>query len=1491
MSSNKKIRNRLNQLFTNLEPTEHAETGVETKPTDEPVHEPATSTRARQARLAPSESPANITVTPAASEANTTVMTVPFQVASEWNILQLEAEQSREWEEADQSLVRQVADQLGLALQNAQLYQQTERQNQDLAILNEMARELATQLDIAQIIETVVKYTTELMNTTSFFITLFNEEAGELTFPFVRVDNKRIEFASRRIGQGLTDHILRNRRSLLLNGNIEKQMQEMGLEFISVGNSKPPLSWLGVPLIVGEKTLGAIIAQSVTTPNLYNEREQDLLTTISSQVAIALQNANLFRQTEAQNAELATLNAMASELSSSLTISEITRVLYKFTGQLMDVTNFFVALYQKETGLLNFPLVYFDNLPTTLDPTPIGNGLTAWIIKNNQFLLLTDNVTQRAQALKIEMLTLADDEPAECWLGVPITLGQDVLGAISVQSTTTPRLFTERHRDLLLAIASQAAIAIQNARLFDETQKRAAELAGLNEILSAASAEIELSKVVEAAYAKLINLVPVDAFILALFDPKEETLDYKFFIDEGQRYELGVQKLSHNIISETIREKKPRLLLRTPEEIKEQEKDPETVGNVSKVSASIIYVPMMKGQDVLGVMSVQSYQHQAYSQTDVVLLQNVANQLVNAIQNASLYNETQKNLEDLNLINRLTSTVSGSLDIQSSLQVIAEEFNNTFKIGHVGIALFDADFTHLTLTADAPLAVDGKGDLGLVLPVTGNQATEQVLKTRKPVFVYDVVNNPLTSNIKDVMEKRGTKNMLIFPLLSGNEIVGTVGFDTFELERTFTDEETRLIETILFQVASSIRNAQLFNQTQLSEERLRRQNEYLATATEVSRLITSTLDRDVLFSRAVDLIRSRFGYYFVGLFTIDENGYNAILREGTGPAGEELKNRTYALPVGSKSVIGSVTATGSTLTLNNTALDPLYRPNPLLPETRSQIGIPLKISARVIGALDIQSNDINTFHPEEIAVLETLADQISVALDNANSYDLAQKAVEEMRELDTIKSQFLANMSHELRTPLNSIIGFSRVILKGIDGPVTDQQHQDLSAIYNSGQHLLGLINNILDLSKIEAGKMELTPEELNIADSIANVVSTSAGLVKDRPIKIVQNIESGLPTVRADPMRLRQVLLNLISNATKFTEEGSITVSANLHTASSGLAEVLVSVTDTGPGIAPEDQKKLFQAFSQVDSSATRKTGGTGLGLSICKRLVELHGGKIGVHSTVGKGSTFYFTVPLFRIPEPEIHESGERIILCIDDDVQIVSLYERYLKPQGFQVIPVINAKAAKETAKRLKPYAITLDIMMPEVDGWSILRELKSDPATHQIPVIVCSIVEEKDKGFSLGAADYLLKPISEEDLLGSLTLLNGDGSINNVLIIDDSPDDLRLMEKILTERSSYRVMLAEGGEQGWEMLTSEHPGVVILDLFMPGLNGFTILERLRTTPELRDMPVIVVSGAELDTDQKRQLDALGKTLLQKGMLNETELFATLDKALKRLEAHQP
>jgi len=671
-----------------------------------------------------------------------------------------------------------------------------------------------------------------------------------------------------------------------------------------------------------------------------------------------------------------------------------------------------------------------------------------------------------------------------------------------------------------------------------------------------------------------------------------------------------------------------------------------------------------------------------------------------------------------------------------------------------------------------------------------------------------------------------------------------------------------------------------------AEESLQRRNTYLAASADISRLVTSTLDLNTIFKRTVNLVCERFGYYHAGIFIVEETGFNANLQEASGDAGEAMKAQGHSLRVGSNSIVGEVTQSGEAVVVNNIEASPLHKQNPILPDTRAEAAIPLRVGNRVIGALDLQSMQANAFSEDDIAVLQTLSDQVAVAIDNARSYELSLQAVKEMREIDRLKTTFLANMSHELRTPLNSIIGFSRVILKGIDGPISELQQTDLTAIYNSGQHLLGLINDILDLSKIEAGKMELAFEEVNVADVITSVMSTVAGLIKDKPIRLVKNIPENVPHAHADPIRIRQVLINLFSNAAKFTDEGDITVNVQMQTGSTGKPEIKISVIDTGPGIAEKDQNKLFQPFSQVDDLPTRKTGGSGLGLSISQRLIHMHGGQIGLQSSVGQGSTFYFTLPVYH--EQTSNNTSGKLILAIDDDPQVISLYERYLQTAGYQVIALSDPSQAVKRVAELKPFAVTLDIMMPGVDGWQVLAQLKANPETRDIPVMICSIIEEQERGFSLGATEYLVKPIMEEDMVRALDRLNVDGSIREVLVIDDNPNDLNLMGKMLNDHGHYKPTLAHGGKEGWEIILNSPPQAVILDLFMPEMDGFNILEKMRANKKLSDIPVIVVSSGDLTPEQRKQLSEYGQQLINKSTLSGRDLVASLERALQHIKA---
>ncbi|MFN2120787.1 MAG: response regulator [Anaerolineales bacterium] len=700
----------------------------------------------------------------------------------------------------------------------------------------------------------------------------------------------------------------------------------------------------------------------------------------------------------------------------------------------------------------------------------------------------------------------------------------------------------------------------------------------------------------------------------------------------------------------------------------------------------------------------------------------------------------------------------------------------------------------------------------------------------------------------------------------------------------WSEQEQLLVSQVADQLSLALENARLFEEAQRSGQALQHQNERLAAAAEIGRLVTSTLDIETILERTVRLVSERFAFYHAALFLVDDTGTRLVLRAATGEAGAKLRTGGYSLPLAASSIVGQVGLGGPAAVINNTSEDPSYQPNPLLPETHAACAVPLRVGERIIGALDIQSSTPDAFQPDDLSVLQVLADQVAIAIDNARSYGLAQQAVKEMRELDRVKTQFLANMSHELRTPLNSIIGFSRVILKGIDGPISELQQQDLSAIYNAGQHLLGLINDVLDLAKIEAGKMDITVTETRLPEIITGVMSTAAGLVRDKPIQLLQRVPEDLPPVRADAIRVRQVLLNLLSNAAKFTEEGEIVVWATVEARSDGTSQVRVSVTDTGPGISAEDQTKLFQAFSQVDDSPTRKTGGSGLGLSISQQLIQLQGGRIGVESAPGQGSTFFFTLPVYQ-PESQGTAALERkLVLAVDDDPQVIKLYQRSLESQGYQVLGVTDPTRAKQMAMEKQPFAITLDIMMPGVDGWQVLADLKQTEGTRDIPVIICSILEQQERGFRLGAADYVLKPILGDGLVNALDRLGRTRGTRELLIVDDDPDSLSRLDRVFQAQTDYRRTLASSGAEAWQRMLDHGPDAVILDAVIPDMDSFMLLDKIRSNEALRQIPVVVVSDADLTPEQQARLTELGYRHMRKGMPNEGELLEAVNQLLE-------
>ncbi len=519
------------------------------------------------------------------------------------------------------------------------------------------------------------------------------------------------------------------------------------------------------------------------------------------------------------------------------------------------------------------------------------------------------------------------------------------------------------------------------------------------------------------------------------------------------------------------------------------------------------------------------------------------------------------------------------------------------------------------------------------------------------------------------------------------------------------------------------------------------------------------------------------------------------------------------------------------------------------------------------------------------AVLEVRVQERTDAL--ASALGEAEQARAAAEQANDFKSKFIANMSHELRTPLNSIINFTYMQQQGIYGPVTERQETALGRVYASGEHLLGLINDILDLAKIEAGRMDLFKESLALNELVKSTMSTAIGLTKDKPIALHHELAERLPTIEADKTRIRQVLLNLLSNAAKFTDAGSITVRVWQQG-----TELITSITDTGIGIPADKLDAIFEEFRQADEGSARNYQGTGLGLPICKRLIEMHGGCIWVESEVGKGSTFFFSLPIgvvpaldttLSLPLPRTEEGA--VVLVIDDDPAAIEIVRTYLSQDGYAVYGSTDGRTALEHARQLQPAAIILDILMPYRDGWEVLAELKLDPDLQDIPVICYTIVDNTRLGFSLGASAYLVKPVQAEMLRETVQRLVG--AQGHILVIDDDPD-VREMVPHYLEQHGYAVVTAADGLAGLDQVTVQRPDLIILDLMMPELDGFGVLERLEQDDTLSTVPVLVLTAKELTTDEWQYLTARVEGLLAKSASTPEEVLERVRTALHR---HQP
>jgi len=487
------------------------------------------------------------------------------------------------------------------------------------------------------------------------------------------------------------------------------------------------------------------------------------------------------------------------------------------------------------------------------------------------------------------------------------------------------------------------------------------------------------------------------------------------------------------------------------------------------------------------------------------------------------------------------------------------------------------------------------------------------------------------------------------------------------------------------------------------------------------------------------------------------------------------------------------------------------------------------------------------------------------------------------------KSHFLANMSHELRTPLNAIIGYSEMLQEEAQDSGQESFIPDLKKINRSGRHLLDLINDVLDLSKIEAGKMELYLETFDISNLLEDVSTTVQLLVQKNSNVLEVRCPANLGAMRADMTKVRQSLFNLLSNASKFTKNGKITLEAARENSPTKSDWIVFRVSDTGIGMTPEQQEHVFEAFSQADASTARDFGGTGLGLTITKTFCRMMGGDVALTSKPGEGTTFIIRLPT-EVREPEAESAAAtrsiavppdmegKSVLVIDDDADTRQVLKRFLNRKGFSVECASNGEEGLRLAKELHPMAIILDVMMPGMDGWAVLSKLKSKPDLSDIPVVMLTIVDDKNLGYTLGASDYMIKPVDRERLTEILAKFRDISSPRSALVVDDEEADRKMLTQIL-ERERWSVIQAEDGVVALEQVAKHRPDLILLDLMMPRMNGYQFVTELHKHDDWRSIPIIVVTAKDMSTEERIALDGYVEKVLPKHALTQDSLLGEI------------